>query len=365
MSTMSKLAVRYLRHRRSLGYGLKTEGGLLLAFARFADATALGRPLSVALALKWATLPAGRTRLYHAKRLEVIRGFARFCSALDSRTEIPSMRLLGPAHHRTVPHIYSAGQVRLLLRRAESLGPPRSLRSQTYVTILGLAACTGMRISELLRLRVTDLDLHAGTLRVARAKFSPERLLPLHPSAVAALQRYLRARGRRLAVTDHFFVGLHGRPVAKNTVHHVFRRLSQGIAGNGERAHPRIHDFRHTFATTWIAEWSRSRAPVAHHLLLLSRYLGHRHFTDTFWYVSSDPKSLADVSARFHRYFHHRGSDSTHELSPVPLARPAFLYRTSSSPAQRQSPNGGRLPRHLPPVSSFSLQPPAAIGRPA
>lgn len=357
---MLQLATSYLRHRRKLGYGLKSEGGQLLDFARFADAAAPGQPLRLVLALEWATKPSDRSRVYHAKRLELLRGFARFCSILDLRTEIPPMRLLGPAHHRIAPHIYSPHQVHSLLSRSAALAPSGSLRPHTYATLIGLAACTGMRLCELLRLRIADFDPRTDTLRVARAKFSPERILPLHHSTTLALQGYLEARCRRPTVSDLIFVGLQGRPIAKGTVEAVFRRLATGIKANGDRSRPRLHDLRHTFATRWIAEWSRIGEPVAHHLLLLSRYLGHRHFKDTYWYVTSDPKSLASVGAHFHRYFRHGGSDSNHDPSPIPLARPTILCRASSGPAQSQSPNGGRLPRYLPPLSALSLTPPPA-----
>jgi integrase/recombinase XerD len=145
MNRMSQLVARYLQHRRNLGYRLHVEGGQLVDFARFADAVAPKRPMTIALALKWATLPAGRAQVYHAKRLELLRGFARYCHALDSRTEIPPMRLLGPAHRRLVPHIYSAAEVRVLLQRASALARLRPCQPQAFATLLGLAACTGMR----------------------------------------------------------------------------------------------------------------------------------------------------------------------------------------------------------------------------
>jgi hypothetical protein len=62
-------------------------------------------------------------------------------------------------------------------------------------------------------------------------------------------------------------------------------------------------DFRHTFASQRISEWSRQDQPVAHHLLLLARYLGHRTFNSTWWYVTSEPAALRDASDRF-RNFH-------------------------------------------------------------
>jgi integrase len=68
-------------------------------------------------------------------------------------------------------------------------------------------------------------------------------------------------------------------------------------------------DLRHTFATKLIATWVRQKAPVAHRLLLLSRYLGHRHFISTWWYVSSDPSALQSAAEQFRR-FHDQSRDS-------------------------------------------------------
>ena len=324
MRKMRNLAVRYLRHRRKLGYRLRIEGQLLLEFARFADREAPGQPVRLAVALRWATSPSSRSRLYHAKRLELIRGFARYCRALDPRTEIPGTRLLGPAHNRIKPHIYSSNEIELMLARARALGPPKSIRPWTFVAIIGLASCTGMRIGELLRLRVDDLDASNQTIRIARAKFSPERVLPLHPSTIAALRRYLMARSKHLVFTEQLFVGPRGQPLSIRAVHHGFHQLIDGIVPNGSRSRPRMHDFRHTFATSWIARWSRQDVPIAHHLMLLSHYLGHRHFVETFWYVSSDTAALAAVGNKFSRYFNSNVPPPKHETA---LPFPSLIQR--------------------------------------
>jgi hypothetical protein len=127
MDKLIDLAIRYLQHRRKFGYALKIEGQQLLQFARFADEAAPGEPLRLNIALKWATQPAGCSRLYHAKRLELIRGFARHCRAIDSRTEVPPPRLLGPAHNRVAPHIYSPSDLRRLQIESAKLGRKESL----------------------------------------------------------------------------------------------------------------------------------------------------------------------------------------------------------------------------------------------
>ena len=326
-------------------------------FAQFADRIAGGEPLTTTLALAWATLPSGSTPLYHAKRLEALRGFAHYCAALDPRVEVPPGRMLGPAHRRIAPHIYSPRQIALLMRRAGALPPTGSLRPQTFVTLIGLLACTGLRVIEARRLRPEDFDAEAGTLKIARTKSSPERVLPLHPSTVRAMMRYQDARHRHWPLAQSFFVGTHGRALSDAAMYSTFRELTRDIVGNGARARPRLYDLRHTFATRMIARWSRGAAPVAHHLVLLSRYLGHQTFPATYWYVSADPSAMTSVAAQFQRYW--RGQPKvTHEPDVVPLAAATVLRRTPPRTTSAQPTNDRRLSRHLPPAAAISLRPP-------
>jgi integrase len=195
-STMRTLAEQYLKHRRSLGFQLKIEGRQLLTFAQWADRSGHRGPLTVELAVRWATLPTSGSRLYHAKRLEVVRCFARYRVAFDCRTEIPPKGLLGRAHCRSTPHIYTPQQIRQLIDTAMRLKPTHPLRPLTYATLLGLLACTGLRISEALRLRSEDVDLSRGVLRISQTKFRKSRFVPLHPSATEAMRSYAQTRAR-------------------------------------------------------------------------------------------------------------------------------------------------------------------------
>jgi integrase len=216
---------------------------------------------------------------------------------------------------------------------------PDPRRPFTYATLFGLLACTGMRLGEALRLTTADFDAVSATLRVPRAKFSPQRLLPLHPSTVAALRRYIVERNRHPAFSDRLFLGRGGRPLCQRTVHGVFRALTVDFTATGARDRPRVHDFRHTFATRLIAKWTRQQMPIGHHLLLLCRYLGHRSFTETFWYVSADPRTLSRVSQEFDAFRH-----NTHESDPIPVPDPKVFHGASDGASQPQPADNRRLP---------------------
>jgi integrase len=277
---------------------------VLLDFARFADRKAPRQPLTNALAIQWATAVSSARRNTRVGRLSVVRGFARYCASLDSRIQIPDPYLLGPGFQRVPPHLFTSAEISLILQRTRQLETNHSpLHPLTYETLIGLLASTGIRPGEALRLHCHDLDVDEGTLLIRRCKFSAERVLALHPTTVRALQHYRQKRQALFPWGETLFVGATGQPLSARRSEKVFRRLTGGLVSGSEKRPVRLMDFRHTFASERISQWSRQSQPIAHHLLLLARYLGHRTFNSTWWYVSSDPIALQAASERF-RHFH-------------------------------------------------------------
>ena len=107
MASMLHLVGCYITHRRRLGYQLNDASRLLAAFARFCARAAPGRPLTTDLALRWANERPGLKPKTRASRLSMVRGFARYCVALDPRTEVPATRLLCSNWQRGTPHIFT------------------------------------------------------------------------------------------------------------------------------------------------------------------------------------------------------------------------------------------------------------------
>jgi integrase len=305
--TMADRVEEYLAYRRALGYRLKIEGQMLRSFARYADESGHRGPLTTELALRWARLPERRTRLYQARRLEVVRTLARYLAARESGTEVPPRGLVGPAHARGPAYIFSEADIAALIQAALTLTPAHGLRPRTYATLIGLLACTGLRIAEALALRDGDLDGGMGVLTVRRTKFSKSRLVPLHASAIGPLQGYAAARdGRHPSRPDTpFFVSAAGRPLCYGTVRHTFhvllRQALPGAAPVG-RVRPRLHDLRHTFACRRLLAWYRDGTDIDRAIDQLSAYLGHAKVTDTYWYLTGLPELLELAGRRFERF---------------------------------------------------------------
>jgi integrase len=301
---MLDLVEEYLAERRSLGFALKIDGQQLRSFARFADGIGHRGPVTIDLAVRWATLPRSRARRFPGRRLEIIRPFARYRASIDGAGEVPSRFLLGPPRHRPLHHIYGDDQVVALVAEAGRLRPVGGLRPRTYASLFALLSATGLRVSEALRLRRDDVDLTRGVLVVRATKFRKSRLVPLHVTAAEALRGYVAERDRLVsrAAAPTFFIADAGGALHYSTVRTVFLRLRHALGWAGLAPRPRIHDLRHTFACRRLRDWYAQGLDVNAMIASLATYLGHAHVTDTYWYLTGSPELLALAAGRFEKH---------------------------------------------------------------
>lgn len=148
----------YVAHRRQMGFAFEQEGKVLSTLAEYARHTHHRGPLTRELVLDWAQLPTEAAPHWWARRLAIARRFAQFWVAFDPRTQLPPAGVFGSSHHRPGVHLYTEEEIAQLLAATAILGPADSLRVATFHTLFGLLACTGLRISEALRLQPHDLN---------------------------------------------------------------------------------------------------------------------------------------------------------------------------------------------------------------
>jgi integrase/recombinase XerD len=304
MNILREAMDEYLALRRSLGFKLVQAGRLLHDAACFFEARRASH-ITLDLALQWATQPANAQPAYWAKRLSALRGFARYHSAVDPRTEVPPQALLPYRPNRARPYLYTEQEVEQLMAGARALPFKDGLRGQTYSTLWGLLAATGLRVGEALALECQDADLNNAVLVIRRGKFGKSRLVPLHPSSQRALSQYAQQRdawlGRKTA--SRFFVSQHGRPLAASSVRRTFRTLCRkaGLHESEQSDEPRLHHLRHRFAMETLLRWYRSDIDIGRKLPVLSTFLGHVSITDTYWYLSARPELMREAMQRLER----------------------------------------------------------------
>jgi integrase/recombinase XerD len=305
MTTLRVAVQEYLILRRSLGFKLHDAGKGLLGFVRFMEqrrATYITREL----ALAWAQQPSTVQPAEWARRLSIVRIFARHRSATDPRTQIPPEGVLPYRPKRARPYLYSDDEIHALLQAALRLPGHGTLRPWTYHCLFGLLSVSGLRISEARGLELQDVDLKAAVLTIRGAKFGKARLIPLHGSTRQVLVEYLARRKRVWAgrpVSSYVFVSNRGNRLDGGEIRRTFYALSRqiGLRGLADRHGPRLHDLRHRFAVTTLVRWYRAGEDPERRLPILSAYLGHVHVSDTYWYLSAWPELMREAMSRLER----------------------------------------------------------------
>lgn len=289
---------RYLSLRRALGYQLRDVAISLRSFASFADNKG-DTYIRSCTVLDWAAKGSSPSSCW--RRMLHVLQLARFLHAEQPEHEVPH----NPLHfrkHRPPPYIYTTEEIAALVKAAGRLQETYPIRQQVYSALFGLIASTGLRISEALNLRLNDISPD-GILEIRRTKFGKDRFVPLHPTAVQALNRYLETRRKLLVTDDHLFLSQGNKRIAHSVVHKTFREMCQlaGIASARKRQ-PRIHDLRHTLATRVLQQCATKRDAVARQFVALATYLGHKHMKDTYWYLEATPDLMSDIAGATERF---------------------------------------------------------------
>jgi integrase/recombinase XerD len=288
----------YLSVRQATGFHLKKVGRHLNSFAAYSDAKGYSY-VNCQIAIEWARQASSVEQ--RARRLGDVIRLARYLRAEDGRHEIPTAVFGRERHPRRPPYILSDEQIGRLVQVAAQSGY-RTLRRPTYSTLFALLSCTGLRVSEAIRLRYDDITPDGLVIRAT--KFQKSRLVPLHETARAGLERYLQRRRPYAPLDDHVFISLRRKPLLIGDVDAAFRTVvaKMGLPrGRGVRR-PTPHSLRHAFAVRALHACSDRRDHITQHMLMLSTYLGHSKAADTYWYLEAVPTLMRGIAEHAETY---------------------------------------------------------------
>jgi integrase/recombinase XerD len=209
--------------------------------------------------------------------LSAVRSFFRFLAEIRVLPENPAAFLAVPRPDRRLPEVLSEADMDRLLR-AIPADTPLGVRDRAIVSLL---YATGLRVSELVRLRLDDLDLSEGRL-LCRGKGGRVRWLPIGREARAHLEAYLtavRPRWSPSARESAVFLNRRGRPLSRVAVWQRLRHWARR-AGLAQAVYP--HRIRHTFATHLVQRGADLRA--------VQVLLGHASIGTTEIYTHVHPQ---------------------------------------------------------------------------
>lgn len=223
-----------------------------------------------------------------ARLISGLRAFYKFLLVEDLLDDDPTELLEGPRLRRKIPEVLSVHEIRQMLE-AIDLSEPQGLRNRAILETL--YAC-GLRVSELVNLRLTNLFLSAGFIKVL-GKNNKERLVPIGSDAVKYLEQYLEHDRSKQAIKhgheNYVFLNRRGAHLTRVMVFYIIKELAHK-AGIHKTISP--HTFRHSFATHLVEGGADLKA--------VQDMLGHESITTTEIYTHLDTEYLKETIYLFH-----------------------------------------------------------------
>ncbi|MBP2240749.1 integrase/recombinase XerD [Cytobacillus eiseniae] len=230
----------------------------------------------------------GKSSKTLARHIASIRAFHQFLLREKTVEQDPTVHLESPQQERTLPKVLNMQEVEILLDSPKA-GDHYGLRDKAMLELL---YATGIRVSELIGLKLGDVHLTMGFVRCI-GKGNKERIIPIGKTAAQVLDRYLQ-EGRSHFVSkkyrdDALFLNHHGRGLTRQGFWKILKRLAME-AGIEKDLTP--HTLRHSFATHLLENGADLRA--------VQEMLGHADISTTQIYTHVTKTRLKDVYSQFH-----------------------------------------------------------------
>ncbi len=302
----------FLRHQRSLGKRFLNEEGALWLFDRYlvnekVDAIASITPTLIDAFL--ASRPRSRPRSYNLL-LSTVR---RLFNWLVRQGRVPQSPVQSRPRHATavqVTFLFDRTQAQQLLKAAAQLPDNNHGRNrgQIYSLIFALLYGLGLRVGEVARLCIHDVDQERHLLVIRETKFLKSRLVPFGPKLGARLREYLQQQGQGGAPDPtrplFSFDPGRSRPINPSTITQTFHALwpRLGLKVPVGSAPPRLHCLRHSFAVGTLLRWYRSGVNPQTRLWDLSTFMGHVHPASTAVYLTITAELMDEANKRSNHF---------------------------------------------------------------
>jgi integrase len=243
-------------------------------------------------------------------KVTLIRLFARHLNSIGVKAFIPE---IPKSVNDYVPYLFSDDELKRIFESADNIVTVGNRTSCQHIRlefpmVLRMLYGCGLRIGEVLSLKIEDVDFDGGILIMKYTKGDKQRLVPMHESLASILRQYCLVMGLLGKPQSPLFPSTaHGIPmqkyVARDRFTHILRAL--GIALKEKVRHgrgPCLHCLRHVFAFRSFAQAERAGRSVDDSVPYLSTYLGHENLNETAKYLKFSSDLFPDALERFEDY---------------------------------------------------------------
>ncbi len=240
--------------------------------------------------IKWIA-ELGMSERSQARIISAIKAFYKYCLQEEITKKDPTELLSAPKLKKSLPDTLTFEEIESIIHQID-LSKPEGMRNKALLETL--YSC-GMRVSEIIQLKKSNLYLDIGFVRVI-GKGDKERLIPIGTEAIKFLQIYLQEIRVHVAIAkgaeDIVFLNRRGNKLTRVMVFYIIKDLAKK-ANIQKNISP--HTFRHSFATHLVEGGADLRA--------VQEMLGHESITTTEIYTHLDRSFLRDTLRKFHPGF--------------------------------------------------------------
>lgn len=297
-SHFTKYIVDFIQQKRAFGYKYEEAEYTLFVFDKFcvnnfADVIELNQEI----ALKWSEKRDCEKVRYQVTRITACRQLAIYMNSIGVTAYVIPFGIHQKCDQtqRTPPHIYTKEELSAIFKAADSYqSTPESPGLHLVLPVmLRLIYCCGLRPAEARQLRVEDVDLNSGSIKILESKGHKDRIVVIHKDMLMLMQKYNLKFSQIHPNRKCFFAppSRYGEMYSMPWLNNRFPKiLKQAGINKINGSYPRVYDLRHTFATHRIYEWLQNGEDINACMMYLSEYMGHSHPTGTAYYVHLVPE---------------------------------------------------------------------------
>lgn len=306
-SKLASYIIGLIEQKRALGYKYNEQIKLLQKFdvfcsERFPNESTITRDMLDI----WGAIRPYEQPGTMRNRVTVISHLAAYMVSLGQDAYVfPTNEC--PKEPKYIPHIFSEDELCRLFRQIDCChySPEVPNRHLIMPVLFRILYCCGLRLGEVLRLEVSDVDLALGVLLIRESKNGNDRYVPMSEQLTERCRDYAEKVHGANTPYKYFFPSPDGKMISEMNIYTNFRRFlyKAGISHGGKGKGPRIYDFRHTFAVHSLKRIILSGKNLAVYHQVLKTYMGHSFFKYTAYYLQLTKDMFPDTRMKIENHY--------------------------------------------------------------
>ena len=294
----------YLEEKKTVGNKIESFVYSLKSFDTFTKEYNLkSNILTKELLNDWLKLRPNEKRKNQASRATIIRGFSKYMNILDKESYVLP-RGIYSCNDKYNAYIYSENEIRLIFNKIDSLvnlQPNKQRKNLSSQIIFRLLYMCGLRISEILNLKIDDFDKEQKLLIIKHTKKDKDRIIPINDELNNLIINYIEKFHIFADNNTYLFKAKDNNPYTRFTIYERLRVILEqcGIEHNESN----LHSFRHTFAVHCLKKWVLEGKDLMVYLPILKTFLGHDSFKETAYYLKLTSDVYPNITETIERKY--------------------------------------------------------------